>query len=510
MKQLFYTTLLALAFVSCSKQTTLSPPDKPNIVLFFVDDMGWQDTSVPFWDKKTPFNARYHTPNMEKLVAEGMKFTQAYATPVCSPTRISLMTGMNAARHRVTNWTLHKDALQPMETNHKDLIFPAWNVNGMSPEPLDLAVHADALPSLLQLAGYYTIHAGKAHFGAIDTPAENPKAIGFDVNIAGHAAGGPGSYLGEKNFSANWRGGSAVWDIPGLEKFHGQQIFLTEALTLEAKNAMDTALNNNKPFFMYMSHYAVHAPIEKDQRYYQKYIDNGLDEKEASYAALIEGMDKSLGDIMDYLEEKGIADNTIILFMSDNGGLSVHSRGGAPHTHNKPLSSGKGSIHEGGIRVPMIVKWPGVTVPTSENDNYLIIEDFFPSILEMAGVEEYSTVQTIDGKSFVGMLESNPSQKSNNRPLFWHYPNEWGPKGPGIGAFSAIRKGDLKLIYYHKDESFELFNIPEDLGEQNNLAAKKPGKVKELASLLTAHLKEVMAQMPIHKESGNPVAYPGE
>ena len=169
----------------------------------------------------------------------------------------------------------------------------------MSPDPLDLAVHADALPSLLQKAGYYTIHAGKAHFGAIDTPAENPEAIGFDVNIAGHAAGGPGSYLGANNFSANWRGG-----------------------------AMDKAQNEDKPFFMYMSHYAVHAPIEKDERYYQKYLDKGLDEKEASYAALIEGMDKSLGDIMQHLKEKNLMENTIILFMSDNGGLSVHSRGG--------------------------------------------------------------------------------------------------------------------------------------------------------------------------------------
>ncbi|WP_242067879.1 sulfatase [Cyclobacterium marinum] len=510
MKILFFLTILCMVFGSCKNQASLEASNQPNIVLFFVDDMGWQDTSVPFWHKKTPLNERYHTPNMEKLASEGMMFTQAYATPVCSPTRISLMTGMNAARHRVTNWTLHKDALQPMETNHKALSFPAWNVNGMSPDPLDLAVHADALPSLLQKAGYYTIHAGKAHFGAIDTPAENPEAIGFDVNIAGHAAGGPGSYLGANNFSANWRGGSAVWDIPGLEKYHGQEIFLTEALTREAIIAMDKAQNEDKPFFMYMSHYAVHAPIEKDERYYQKYLDKGLDEKEASYAALIEGMDKSLGDIMQHLKEKNLMENTIILFMSDNGGLSVHSRGGEPHTHNKPLSSGKGSIHEGGIRVPMIVKWPGVTIPGSTNDNYLIIEDFYPSILEMAGVEDQPTVQKVDGKSFVGMLESNNSQKSNNRPLFWHYPNEWGPKGPGIGAFSAIRKGDFKLIYYHIDESFELFNIREDIGEESNLAATKPEKVKELAAILSAHLKEVEAQMPIHKESGKTVAYPGE
>lgn len=510
MKKLITSIFLLTILVSCDqkKRSESIPQNQPNIVLFLVDDMGWQDTSVPFWNKRTPFNDRYQTPNMERLAAEGMKFTQAYATPVCSPTRISLMTGMNAARHRVTNWTLHKDALQPMETNHKELDFPRWNVNGISPTPLNLAVHADALPSMLQKAGYFTIHAGKAHFGAIDTSAENPKAIGFDVNIAGHAAGGPGSYLGENNFSAQWRGGSDVWDIPGLKKYHGQDIFLSEALTLEAKIAMDSAVSKDKPFFMYMSHYAVHAPIEKDKRFFQKYSDMGLDEKEAKYAALIEGMDKSLGDILDYLDEKKITDNTIVLFMSDNGGLSVHARGGEPNTHNKPLSSGKGSIHEGGIREPMIVKWPGVVAPNSSNDNYLIIEDFYPTILSMAGIESYNTVQQIDGESFISLLTNTTSGQTEGRPLFWHYPNEWGPRGPGIGAFSAVRLGDWKLIYYHLNENFELFNIANDIGEADNQAESNPEKVKELADVLTSFLKEVDAQLPVHKSTGEQVSYP--
>jgi arylsulfatase A-like enzyme len=510
MKNLLVSFFSFLLLINCSQKKTSESitVSKPNIVLFLVDDMGWQDTSVPFWNKRTPFNDRYQTPNMERLAADGMKFTQAYATPVCSPTRISLMTGMNAARHRVTNWTLHKDALQPMETNHKELTFPRWNVNGISPRPLGLAVHADALPSMLQKAGYFTIHAGKAHFGAIDTPAEDPRAIGFDVNIAGHAAGGPGSYLGENNFSAQWRGGSEVWDIPGLEKYHGQDIFLSEALTLEAKIAMDSAVNNDKPFFMYMSHYAVHAPIEKDKRFFQKYADMGLDEKEAKYSALIEGMDKSLGDILDYLDERKLTDKTIVLFMSDNGGLSVHARGGEPNTHNKPLSSGKGSIHEGGIREPMIVKWPGVVVPKTSNDNYLIIEDFYPTILSMAGIDNYNTVQQIDGESFIPLLTNTSSGQTDSRPLFWHYPNEWGPKGPGMGAFSAVRLGDWKLIYYHLNENFELFNIANDIGEADNRAESNPEKIRELAEVLTSFLKKVDAQLPAHKSSGEQVSYP--
>lgn len=513
MKYLFPIGFLMICLLACSGKKTADDKSmsKPNIILFFVDDMGWQDTSVPFWNKKTPFNQLYQTPNMERLAAEGMKFTQAYATPVCSPTRISLMTGMNAARHRVTNWTLRKDALQPMETNHKKLSFPKWNVNGLSPDgQLESAVHADALPKLLKEAGYFSIHVGKAHFAAIGTPAANPLAMGFDINIAGHAAGAPKSYLGTENFGNIEPFLGSPWPVPGLEKYHGKDIFLSEALTIEAKAAMDTALNKAQPFFLYMAHYAVHTPIMGDNRFVDKYLQMGMDTVEAKYASLVEGMDKSLGDIMDYLEEKRVSDNTIILFMSDNGGLSAVARGGERHTHNKPLSSGKGSIHEGGIREPMIVKWPGKVAPKTSNDNYLIIEDFYPTILEMAGLESFQTVQQIDGKSFMSLLTDNTPGQMAGRPLFWHYPNEWGPSGPGIGAFSAVRLGDWKLIYYHLDESFELFNITDDIGEIKNLASTEPAKVKELAGVLSDYLKKVDAQLPAHKETGEAVAYPDQ
>ncbi|NKI25438.1 sulfatase [Arenibacter sp. 6A1] len=481
----------------------------PNIVLFFVDDMGWQDTSVPFWDKTTEFNELYHTPNMERLAKEGMKFTQAYATAVCTPTRVSLMTGMNAARHRVTNWTLKKDQLQPMEVNHKTLSFPEWNVNGLSPVAgIDKAVHATILPQLLQEAGYFTIHTGKAHFGAIGTPGEDPLNIGFDVNIAGHAAGAPESYYGTENFG-NGKKGKEEWAVPGLEKYHGKDINLTEALTIEAKEAMDIAGNKKEPFFLYMSHYAVHIPIMADDRFVQKYYDMGIDSTEAKYASLVEGMDKSLGDIMDYLEEKKLAENTIILFMSDNGGLSVHARGGEKNTHNKPLNSGKGSAYEGGIREPMIVKWPGKVTPNSVSKEQVIIEDFYPSILEMAGIKKATTIQEVDGLSFVPAL-TDTTFNNSERPLFWHYPNEWGPSGPGIGASSTVRLGDWKYIYYHKDGKMELFNLKEDIGETKNLIDQKPEKGKELAKVLSDHLRKVNAQMPAHKSTGKQVAFPDE
>jgi len=295
-----------------------------------------------------PPNVVIRTPSMARLAREGTKFTQAYACAVCSPTRVSLMTGLNAARHRVTNWTLRRGASN--DGRHERLEFPPWNVNGMSPVAgVERTVHARALPDFLREAGYRTIHVGKAHFGAIGTPAESPIAIGFDVNVAGHAAGAPGSYYGTHDFSGRLRRGKPdgprTWDVPGLEAYHGRDVNLTEALTIEAIREMEKAILADAPFFLYLAHYTVHAPIMPDRRFAGGYV--GLDRREAAYASLIEAMDESLGDVLDALDANGVAENTVVLFMSDNGGLSAQARGGEPHTHNRPLSSGKGSVGQG-------------------------------------------------------------------------------------------------------------------------------------------------------------------
>ncbi len=497
--------IAALLFLACDSPTLQSP----NIILFLVDDMGWQDTSVPFWTEKTEFNRRYHTPNMERLAAEGMKFTQAYAYSVCSPTRISLMTGISAARHRVTNWTLRKN--QTVDRPDDIIQPPDWNVNGLSPTAnIEKSIHATPLPAILREHGYFTIHVGKAHLAAMETPCADPLGCGFDVNIAGHAAGAPGSYHGERNFGnhpdGSWRD---PWGVPGMAKYHGQEINLTEVLTREALTAIDTSRASGKPFFLYMSHYTVHTPIEADRRYFQKYLDAGLDTIEARYASMVEGMDKSLGDLMDYLDANDLADNTAILFMSDNGGLSVHGRGGEANTHNRPLSSGKGSAHEGGIREPMLVKWPGVVKAASVCDDYLIVDDFFPSILEMAGIEDPQIVQSVDGESFIPMLRQSGST-ATDRALYWHMPNIWGPRGPGIGPSSTVRYQNWKLIYYHREQMFELFDIEADIGEQANLADINPEKQRELATMLSAYLRSVDAQMPIDKRTGQQVPWPDE
>lgn len=489
MKSIFTACFVLFSFfVFCQTENK-----KPNIIFFLVDDMGWQETSVPFWTEKTELNRRYQTPAMEKLAAKGMKFTQAYACPLCSPTRVSLMTGINSARHAVTNWTLRKD-VSP-DVVHKTIEIPEWNVNGLSPvEGIEHTFVAKTLPMYLQEAGYKTIHAGKAHWGAKTTPGENPLNLGFDVNIAGHCAGGPGSHWGLKNFSAKWRNGDTIWNVPGLKKYHGKDIFLTEALTIEAMAEMEKAAATKKPFYLYMSHYAIHAPWEKDDRFYQKYIDRGLTEFEATYASMIEGMDKSLGDIVAKVKELGIEENTIIIFMSDNGSPSQCPQ-------NYPLRSHKISPYEGGIRDPMIVYWPKVTAAGSVTNEPLIIEDFFPSILEMAGVKINGK---IDGKSFTPFLKGENVDNSE-REFYWHFPHNYS-----FEPYSVIRKGNWKLIYWYKDGKKELYNIPEDISEKNDLSSVQPQIVKDLSIRLGKYLKSVGAKTPTEKETGKERPFPDE
>ena len=483
---------------------------RPNIILFMVDDMGWQDTSVPFWRDTTSYNRMYDTPNMERLAKQGMKFTQAYACSISSPSRCSLLTGANNARHRVTNWTLQKDMSTDIESDEVSL--PEWNVNGISMEEgTEHTFVGTSFVDVLRRAGYSTIHCGKAHFGAEGTPGADPLHFGFEVNIAGHAAGGLATYLSELNYGHTADGKpTSLMSIPGLEKYWGSGVFVTEALTREALSALDSVKESGKPFFLYMSHYAVHIPIDKDLRYYDGYIAKGLSEKDAAYASLIRGMDKSLGDILDWLEANGEAGNTIVIFMSDNGGLATQPywRDGEPFTQNAPLKSGKGSLYEGGVREPMIVRWPGVVDSSSVCDRYLMIEDFYPSILEMAGMNQEMPAG-VDGVSFVPLLKGT-GDPSEGRALVWNFPNIWGNDGPGINLNCAIRKGEWKLVYYYQTGRKELFNISEDIGEETDLSGINPLKVEELSSELGKYLRSVGADRPYFKGSGKPCPWPDE
>ena len=497
-------SLTAWALASIAATAPLSAADsarnqrRPNLVFFLVDDMGWQETSVPFHTEITALNRRYRTPNMERLAAEGVKFTQAYASAVCSPTRVSALTGMNAARHRVTNWTLRKN-VSP-DQPHPLVQPPAWNLNGVCTEAgVERTMQVTPLPALLRTAGYRTIHVGKAHFGAKDTPGEDPRNLGFDVNIAGHCAGGPGSYWGEKNYSAAWRSKNAadlIWNVPGLEAYHGTNTYLTEALTLEAIKALEKSVAEKKPFYLYLAHYAVHAPWEKDDRFYQGYIDAGLKPAEATLASMIEGMDKSLGDILATLARLRVADDTVVLFMSDNGSP-------AQCPPNLPLRGHKLTPYEGGSRVPMLVRWPGVTKPGTTCHRPVTVEDVFPSLLELAGVSwRDRVIQHVDGLSFVPLLRGAESP-TPDRPFVWHFPHYYSRQTP----FSAVRVGDWKLIHHHADSRLELFNLTTDLSEKDDLAATEPERVRALASQLAALLKERAAQMPANKQSGKVLSY---
>ena len=485
----------------------------PHIVVFLVDDLGWQDTSVPMTAEPTPLNRRFRTPGMERLAAEGMVWTDASATPICSPSRISMITGMNAARHRVTSWTLHEG--RGNDQPHPRLRMPEWNVNGLSPDPsVPRAAHARALPAVLRDAGYHTIHVGKAHLGAIGTPAADPRAVGFDVNIAGHAAGAPGSHLGVHHFAAGRRTGSpdrpSVWDVPGLESYHGQDITLAEALTREAVAALRRGVTEGGPVFLHLSHYLVHTPIMADPRCIDRYA--GLEPVEAAYASMVEAMDRSLGEVLDELDRLGIAGHTLVVFISDNGGLSALGRGGPRDTHNRPLSAGKGSAREGGNRVPMLVRWPGVVPPGSRTDQPLIVEDLFPTLLEAAGVDAAAAdlPQVVDGRSMLPVLR-DPAVHLEPAALLWHLPNHWAATGPGYGPASWIRLGRWKLIQYHDpahEPRVELFDLAADLGEQVNRAREQPAIARRLAAMLTARLQEVDAQRPVRIDTGEPVAWP--
>jgi arylsulfatase A-like enzyme len=484
---------------------------RPNIVVFMVDDMGWMDTSVPFGDSVMARNKLYHTPNMERLASQGMKFTNAYATPVCTPTRVSMVTGMNVAHHAVTNWTSPwRD--RNSDNRDEELLPVPWNLNGLSPvEGVAETVYATPLPQLLKEAGYFTVHVGKAHWASAGTPGASPYNLGFMVNIAGHVAGRPQSYLGTENFGNREGEPFNIHAVPDLTEYFGTDTFLTEALTLEAIKSLEAPIQNKQAFFLNMSHYAVHDPYNADRRFVQKYREAGMGAAEAKYASMLEGMDKSLGDIMDYLETKKVEDNTIILFLSDNGALSLaYARAGEPHTQNHPLKAGKGSVYEGGIRVPMLVKWPGVVEPASASDQPVIIEDFFPSILEMARIKKYDVVQEIDGKSFVPLLKK-PSAKQAERALIWHMPHKWiRQEGPGINYKSAIRQGDWKLIYNMRNGQMELYNLRSDIGEKTDLASNYPKKTRALATRLGRQLREWNAPMPVFKSTNESVPMPDE
>ena len=531
---------LAAPLAACSTEE-----QKPNIVLFLIDDLGWLDTSVAFGEEVYPFNLRHDTPNLTAMAEKGAIMSSAYVCPVSTPTRTSIMSGMNAAHTRITNYTSvnkdwNPDATDTPSAQEMDVINRTeWNVNGITPyevEGLERSVHVTPYPQILKDNGYYTIHVGKAHWAPNGTPAANPYNMGFCVNVAGQVAGKPRSYYGEENYGNT----PDMWNdfsVQNMTEYYGTPTHLTEALTLEAIKTLDYPIQKGMPFYLNFCHHAVHTPIHRDPRFFQKYVDRGMDEGQARFASMCEGVDKSLGDLIAYLEEKGVMDNTAIIFMSDNGGNSENlSKGGERHTQNSPLREGKASCYEAGTRVPMVVYWKGKVAAGTRLNTPVVAEDLYPTILEMAGIRNYENVQELDGKSIVRLLTDGSAAvrqamdegKITNqkeafdfqideqisgidpeREVLAHFPHQWKPyQLHDIDYMSSLRKGDWKIVYRHREQTLELYNIGEDITERNDLSKSNPEKLRELAEALTAKLEGYDALLPTFRSNGQRVPMP--
>ena len=480
------TPLLALAAVAAP----------PNILLIHVDDLGWQDTGVPMLAEATPQNTAWRTPNIEQLAADGAVLTSGYASgPVCTPSRVSLLTGQTPGRHHTTFWTLHQD--KDNSGKHPRLRVPDWNINGLQPSSANLT-------ELLRGKGYRTIHVGKAHFGAHGTPGSDPRKLGFEVNIAGHGSGAPSSYLGTHDFShagrQNKPGKKRVWDVPGLEAYHGKDIFLTEALSERACAEIDRAAEDGTPFFMNFAPYAVHTPVMANERLLEHYPD--LSGREAAYATMVESVDNAVGDLLSRLDANGIAENTIVIFTSDNGGVS--GRAGRPKNRNAPLRSGKSAAYEGGTRVPWIVRWPGLTTPGSRLDATVVTHDLYPTLLAAAGIDPPAD-HAVDGLDLRDALRGGPQPP---RTIGWNQPHQVHAEGPGIEPFTSIRHGDWKLILFHDGPRVELYDLASDIGEQHDLASERPRVTADMLDRMRQWIEESDVQTSVNIETGQSVTVP--
>ncbi len=436
---------------------------KPNMVFILVDDLGWKDGHC--------FGSGfYRTPSLDRLASQSVRFTSAYAAcAVCSPTRAAIMTGKSPARLHLTDWI-------PGEGTPKEGRFrvPVWQQSLPSAE----VTLAEALRDL----GYATASIGKWHLGPSHS---SPQDHGFDLNVAGGAIGHPASYF--------WPYGKqdASHRVPGLaEKSGAEGEYLTDRLTDEALAFLER--NRARPFFLYLAHYAVHSPLMGKQTLIEEYreIQGAEGQSNAVYAAMVQSVDDSVGRILAKLDELGIADRTAVVYTSDNGG-AVHF-GNPPATSNAPLRLGKGYAYEGGLRVPLLIKVPGLTRGGSVCNTPVISQDFFPTLLELAGASKKTRSAAVDGASLIPLLKGGG--KLARRSLFWHYPHYWN--GTKVSPYSVVRDGDWKLIRFYETGKEELYHLGVDPGETSEASANQPATRAELSAKLDRWLKKVDAQMP--------------
>ena len=441
---------------------------KPNFVFLLVDDLGWADLSC--------YGADLHqTPNIDRLAADGMRFTDAYAAaPVCSPTRASILTGKAPARLHMTIW---RESAKNRVLNRK--LLPPDTVADLPHEEVTIA-------EALQAAGYVSAHVGKWHLGDF---THYPQTVGFPIAIGGTGWGAPQTFWWP--YSGRGRFGNEFRYVPHLEWGQPGE-YLTDRLTTEAIHVIERL--KDRPFFLYMCWHTVHTPIEGKPELVEKYrrrLKPGFHHQNVEYAAMVESLDQNVGRILAKLDELGLTRNTVVVLTSDNGGY-INRFKRQRVTSNHPLRSGKGSLYEGGIRVPLIIRWPRHVRAGSVCRTPVTSNDFYPTLLEIAGVQgDRQHSATLDGQSLVPLLR-NPGASLNRDTLYWHYPHYY----PTTSPVSAIRKGDWKLLHYYEDDHVELYNLAEDLGETKDLTDEKPDLARQLKSQLDAWLKSVDAQQP--------------
>lgn len=425
----------------------------PNVVFILADDLGWADLGC--------YGSKYHkTPNLDRFAASSTRFTYAYAgVHVCSPTRAAIMTGKYPARLGITDWL-------PGQADRPDRkLLRAAPV-------MELPASEKTLATMFKSAGYATGHIGKWHLGSTGAL---PTDRGFDSNIGGDETGAPSRYFapyaGKKGHS-----------LPGLDNAPEGE-YLTDRLTSEAEKFIET--NKAKPFFLYLAHYTVHMPLQAKPEVIAKYKEGPLGSQgNPAYAAMVESLDDSVGRVLKKLDDLKLAENTIVVFTSDNGGLSSLESNVRPPTSNAPLREGKGFLYEGGLRVPLIVRVPGLTKAGSTIATPVCAIDFFPTLLDACGVKHDVKV---DGVSFIPLLKGDSLKRDT---LYWHYPH-YHLGRPG----AAVRSGDWKLIEFYQDGRKELYDLAKDPNESRNQAEAQPALVKELSDKLDAWRKDVGAKM---------------
>lgn len=444
--------------------------NRPNIVLILADDLGAQDLGC--------YGADLHeTPRLDALARQSALFTHAYASaPVCSPTRAALLTGKHPARLGITIWAEGSLA----GPKNRQLL------QGDSKHDLP---HAEVtLAEQLHDAGYATAVIGKWHLGDAD---HAPETQGFDVSVGGTRWGAPQTFFWPYRGAGRFGGGNEFRYVPGLPLGKPGD-YLTDKLTDAALAFIDSA--GQRPFFLYLAHHAPHTPIEApapDVEHFKSIRKSDHKHQNVTYAAMVKNLDANVGRVLDHLQSRGLADKTIVIFTSDNGGFIGRDRRSsepmAPCTNNFPLRSGKGSLYEGGIRVPLLIRGPGIAA--GGRGHPAVSSDLFFTLLAAAGLSPGE--QLADGIDLTSYLQ-NPSAKLARDALYWHYPHYYETTTP----VSAIRSGDWKLLEYFEDKRRELYNLRDDPYEAHDLAAANQSQLGELGRALAAWRETVSAQLP--------------